>query len=135
MTAFEPLPHLYPFRFVDRTVEKSGPASGRVRAAATANARLLGSGAASAALLAELIAQSALLLEGSDPEIGRSGFLAGISDFEVARAPEPGDLLTVSISIAGALGPAVKFLGVVTDDAGREVARGGVTVRKGTPPA
>ena len=33
-------------------------------------------------LLAEAIAQSALLLEGGDPEAGRTGFLAGLDGFE-----------------------------------------------------
>lgn len=42
--AFEPLPHVYPFRFADRTLERTGPATGRVRAAVTANASTVSNG-------------------------------------------------------------------------------------------
>lgn len=132
MSLFEPLPHLYPFRFADRTVERTGEGSGRVRAAVTAGGRLLGRPGASAAILGELIAQAALLLQGGDPELGRSGFLAGLSGIEVSRLPEPGDLLTVEVVLAGKLGPVVKFDGRILDGAGAEVAHGSVTVRQGT---
>ena len=132
MTLFEPLPHLYPFRFVDRTVERTGEGSGRVRVAVTAGGRLLGRPGASAAVLGEVIAQAALLLQGGDAELGRSGFLAGLSGIEVSRLPEPGDLLTVEVVLAGKLGPVVKFDGRILDDAGGEVAHGSVTVRQGT---
>lgn len=129
--AFEPLPHLYPFRFVDRTAERTGEGSGRVLAAVTAGGRLLGPPAASPAVLGELIAQAALLLQGGDPELGRSGFLAGLSGLEVSRPPEPGDLLTVEVAVAGRLGPVVRFDGRIRDEAGNEIARGSVTVRQG----
>ncbi|KAA0255681.1 hypothetical protein FBQ97_13715 [Acidobacteria bacterium ACD] len=129
---FEPLPHLYPFRFVDRTAERTGEGSGRVLAAVTAGGRLLGPPAASPAVLGELIAQAALLLQGGDPELGRSGFLAGLSGIEVSRLPEAGDLLTVEVVLAGRLGPVVRFDGRVLDQGGGEVARGSVTVRQGT---
>jgi 3-hydroxymyristoyl/3-hydroxydecanoyl-(acyl carrier protein) dehydratase len=130
----QPLPHAYPFRFVDRELRKTGPASGSVRAAITANARRVEAGVALAPLtLAELIAQAALLLQGGDPELGRSGFLAGFSDLQVHRLPEPGDVLTVEVTMAGRLGPVVKFDGSITDDSGRAVASGGITVRQGTP--
>ena len=129
----KPLPHVYPFRFVDREVRKTGPASGSVRAAMTANARRMEGALALAPLtLVELIAQAALLLQGGDPELGRSGFLAGFSDFQVHRLPESGDVLTVEVTMAGRLGPVVKFDGLITDDAGRTVASGGITVRQGT---
>ncbi len=131
-TRFEPLPHLFPFRFVDRTVERRGEGAGRVRAAVTAGARLQPGEGGSPLLLGELIAQAALLLQGGDPEMGRSGFLAGISDFEVLAPPRPGDLLDVEVTVAGRLGPTVKFQGRIVDDGGREVARGAVTVRQGT---
>lgn len=129
---FEPLPHAYPFRFVDGTLERSGRGSGRVRSALSAGGRLLGRPGASPLVLAEMVAQAALLLEGGDAELGRTGFLAGLSDFAVSRAPEAGDVLTVEVQIAGRLGATVKFEGRVVDASGAEVARGAVTVRQGT---
>jgi hypothetical protein len=98
----------------------------------TANAAFVRGTGFPAAALAELVAQSALLLQGGDAALGRKGFLAGISDFSLERLPVPGDVLTVDVSIAGRLGDAVKFEGVVTDDAGGAVARGAVTVKQGT---
>ncbi|MEO6325373.1 MAG: hypothetical protein ABIT01_04430 [Thermoanaerobaculia bacterium] len=133
---FQELPHGYPFRFVDRTVTKTGPASGSVRAMITAGARRVEQGTALAPLtLAELIAQAALLLQGGDAELGRSGFLAGFSDLQVHRFPEAGDVLTVAVTMAGRLGPVVKFEGSISDDSGRAVASGGITVRQGTAQA
>ncbi len=131
----EPLPHVYPFRFVDRTLERRGPASGRVRALISAGGRAVGpDGRIPPLTLAEMIAQAALLLEGGDPGIGRSGFLAGFSDFVVDRPPEAGDALEVDVTLAARLGPVVRFEGVVTDADGRRVASGAVTVRKGEAP-
>jgi acyl dehydratase len=127
----EPLPHVYPFRFVDKTIVRTGPGSGRVRAAFTANGRGMMAGSLSAAVVGELIAQSALLLEGGDPGIGRSGFLAGLSELSVVRPPEPGDLVDVEVSLAGILGPVVKFQATVTDASGERLASGAVTVKKG----
>jgi len=125
-----PLPHAYPFRFVDRIVEVTGPASGKVRVAVTGGARvppymLTG-------VLAEMMAQAILLVEGGDADLGRTGFLAGLSDFEVEQLPEAGDILTIDVHVAGRFGPTVKFEGEITDDAGRRVAKGAVTVRQGT---
>ncbi len=128
---FAPLPHGFPFRFVDRVSEASGRAEGRVRVAVTANADAARGGTLAAALYPELVAQAALLLEGGDADLGKSGFLAAISDVVVARAPEPGDVLEVSVRVAGTLGDSVKFEGVVTNAAGAEVARAAVVVRKG----
>lgn len=125
-----PLPHAYPFRFVDRIVEVTGPSSGKVRAAVTAGSRLPPS--ALTGVLAEMIAQAILLVEGGDADLGRSGFLAGLSGFEVERLPEAGDLLTIDVRVAGRFGEAVKFEGEITDDAGRRVAQGAVTVRRGS---
>ncbi len=130
--ALEPLPHVYPFRFVDRVVEVTGPASGRVRAAVTAGQRC--PAYALPGTLCEMLAQAVLLIEGGDADLGRSGFLAGISDFQVDRLPDPGDLLTIDVRLAGRLGAAVKFEGEITDDTGRKVASGALTVRKGTAP-
>lgn len=130
----EPLPHAYPFRFADRTLEKTGPASGRVRMAFTAHARRAEAGFLSPFTLAELLAQAALLLEGGDPEIGKTGFLAGFSGFEVDRWPEAGDLLVVDVSMAGRLGPIVKFDGTIHVDGGEPIARGSITVRQGDAP-
>ena len=130
------LPHVYPFRFVDREVTKTGPASGSVRATMTANARRVESDSGLAPMtLVELIAQAALLLQGGDAELGRSGFLAGFSDVQIHRIPEAGDVLTIEVTMAGRLGPVVKFDGSITDDSGRAVASSGITVRQGTPPA
>lgn len=132
--SLEPLPHLYPFRFADRSVERTGPGSGTVRALVTSNARAVEGGAKLPVhVLGELIAQAALLLEGGDPEIGRTGFLAGLSDLSARRLPEPGDALLVDVRIAGVMGPVVKFDGVIRAEAGDVVATGSVTVRKGTP--
>jgi hypothetical protein len=129
---FQPLPHAFPFRFADGVVERTGPAQGRVRASVTANAAAVRATGFPSAALAELVAQSALLLEGGDPALGRKGFLAGISDFVVERLPEPGDVLTVDVAIAGRLGDTVKFEGVVRDAEGGAIARGAVTVKQGS---
>lgn len=130
--ARDELPHVYPFRFVERTLEKRGPAEGRVRALVTVNGRRTEAGEALPPLtLVEVVAQAALLLEGGDPGIGRSGFLAGVSDFTFETAPRSGDLLEVDVRIAGVLGPIVRFEGTVTDGDGRRVCSGAVTVKKG----
>ena len=128
---FQPLPHAFPFRFADRVIERTGPAEGRVRATVTADAGAVRATGFPAAALAELVAQSALLLQGGDAALSRKGFLAGISDFSVERLPVSGDVLTVDVAIAGRLGDAVKFEGVVTDGDGEAVARGAVTVKQG----
>ena len=132
--ALEPLPHAFPFRFVDRTVERTGPASGSVRVAVTAGQRASVGGPLPASIYPEMVAQAALLLQGGDPEIGRSGFLAGLSDVEILGEAGPGDLLTVSVRMAARLGPAVRFEGEVTADGGRPVARASLTVRQGERP-
>ncbi len=128
----EELPHAWPFRFVERTVERRGPAEGRVRALVTVDGRRTEAGTELPPLtLVEVVAQAALLLEGGDPGIGRTGFLAGVSGFEFERSPESGDLLDVDVRIAGVLGPIVRFEGTVTDREGRRVCSGAVTVKKG----
>ncbi len=128
----EALPHVYPFRFADRVLTRTGPASGRVRAVLTANQRRMETSGLPPLTLLELMAQAALLLQGGDAELGKTGFLAGFSDFEVARVPEPGDVLDVDVRMAARLGPVVKFEGRVSDDGGRLVATGALTVRTGT---
>jgi hypothetical protein len=128
---FQPLPHTFPFRFADGVIERTGPAQGRVRACVTADGAAVRAAGFPAAALAELVAQSALLLSGGDAALGRKGFLAGISGFSVERLPEPGDVLTVDVAIAGRLGDAVKFEGVVRDAEGSAVARCAVTVKQG----
>lgn len=130
--SFEPLPHAYPFRFADRTLERTGPGAGLVRAVVTANARGAKDGALGAHLVGELMAQAALLLEGGDAEIGRSGFLAGFPELVIERPPVAGDVLTVEVRIAGRLGNVVKFDGAVRDGAGVEIARGSFQVKKGS---
>lgn len=132
MSALPRLPHEYPFRFVETIRENAGPSSGTVRAAVTANGRRTEGGALAPLTMAEMIAQASLLLTGDDPEAGKNGFLAGISDFAVERAPEAGETLTVEVRLAGHLGPVVKFEGTIRDDAGAAVGRGSVTVRRGS---
>jgi len=132
--AIEPLPHTFPFRFADRTAEKTGPASGRVEAVVSAGGRGVSPLGLPASLVGELMAQAALLLDGGDPEIGRSGFLAGFSEISIARVPQAGDRLVVDVRLAGRLGAVVKFDANVTDDAGRLVAGGSFSVRKGSSP-
>jgi 3-hydroxymyristoyl/3-hydroxydecanoyl-(acyl carrier protein) dehydratase len=133
VTATTALPHAYPFRFVDIVLEERNAdfSRGRVRASLTANARAaMGEKWATPLLLAETIAQAALLLEGGDPEIGRSGFLAGLEDFRVVRVPRAGEVLTVDVRLSAKLGPMVRFEGEVTSG-GEEIARGAVLVRRG----
>lgn len=131
MSSFEPLPHGYPFRFADRTVERTGPGSGSVRAVLSAGGRVASAGPLSAAYAGELMAQAALLLSETDADLGRSGFLAGLADVVVVRPPESGDALTVRVSVAGRMGAVVKFDASVHDGEGAVVARGAVTVREG----
>ncbi len=98
----------------------------------TANARRVEDGMLAPFTLAELVAQAALLLQGGDPEIGRSGYLAGFSGFTISAVPEAGDALVVDVRLAGRLGPIVKFEGSIADETGRHVASGAVTVKQGT---
>ena len=126
-----PLPHEFPFRFADVVVAAKGRAEGRVRALVTANAHASRGGPFAGALFAELVAQAALLLEGGDAGLGRSGFLAGISDLAVAREAVPGDVLDVDVTVAGRFGDTMKFDGRIADGAGTEVARASVIVRSG----
>ena len=128
---FQPLPHTFPFRFADGVIERTGPGQGRAWASVTADGAAVRGTGFQAAALAELVAQSALLLQGGDAALSRKGFLAGISDFSVERLPEPGDILTVEVAIAGRLGDTVKFEGVVRDAEGGMVARCAVTVKQG----
>jgi 3-hydroxymyristoyl/3-hydroxydecanoyl-(acyl carrier protein) dehydratase len=127
------LPHAYPFRFVETVVEPRNEdfSRGSVRVAVSANGRAAsGEGWQSPLLLAEAIAQSALLLEGADPEIGRTGYLAGIDGFEVSRAPRAGETLEVRVRLAARFGAVVKFHGEVFCGA-ESLARGSVLVRQG----
>lgn len=133
MTSFEPLPHRYPFRFADRTAERTGEGSGSVRAVLSSGGRAASAGPLPAGLAGELMAQAALLLSETDADLGRSGFLAGLSDVVVVRPPGPGDVLTVSVSVAGRMGAVVKFDALVHDGDGALVARGSITVREGRP--
>ncbi len=133
MRTLPELPHAYPFRFVETILEPRNDdfSRGAVRVAVSANSRAAaGEGWQSPLLLAEAIAQSALLLEGADPQIGRTGFLAGIDAFEVSRAPRAGETLEVRVRLAARFGPVVKFDGEVF--CGTEsLARGSILVRQG----
>lgn len=133
MTSFEPLPHRWPFRLADRTVQRTGEGTGSVRAVLSAGGRRAAAGTLTAGLVAELMAQAALLLSRTDADLGRSGFLAGLSDVVVVRPPGPGDALTVDVSVAGRMGAVAKFDATIHDDGGALVATGAVTVREGRP--
>jgi hypothetical protein len=149
-------PHAYPFRFVDtvsqgatsggeRTAPPGAPTSdgqstslpegagfqGRVRIRVTANARAaMGEGWQSPLLYPEAIAQAALLLEGADAEAGRRGYLAGIQELSIERAPRAGETLEISVRLHGRFGAMHRFDGEVR--AGEELlARGSVLVRQG----
>jgi len=131
------LPHTYPFRFVDTVLEPRDEdfSRGTVRIALTANSRAAaGEAWRSSFLLAEAIAQAALLLEGGDPGIGRTGFLAGIEEFEATRAPRAGEALEVRVRLEARFGAVVKFRGEVWS-AGEPLAKGSILVRRGSPPA
>ena len=95
-----------------------------MRAAVTAGADASRAGPLAATLYGELIAQAALLLEGGDADLGRRGFLAGISDLAVTRPAVPGDVLDVNVTVAGRFGDSVRFDGLISDGSGAEVARG-----------
>ena len=129
---FQPLPHVFPFRFADAVASRAGRAEGRVRAAVTAGADSSRGGPLAATFYGELIAQAALLLEGGDADLGRRGFLAGISDLAVTRPAAPGDVLDVDVTVAGRFGDSVRFDGLISDGSGAEVARGSVVVRNGS---
>jgi hypothetical protein len=136
VTARPELPHGYPFRFVETVSEPRNEdfSSGSVRIAVSANGRAAAGGAwGSAFLLAEAIAQSALLLEGGDPEIGKTGFLAGIEGFEASRSPRAGETLEVRVRLAARFGAIVKFEGEVFSGS-EPLARGSVLVRRGVSP-
>lgn len=139
-------PHAYPFRFVDtvsqgatsggeRTAPPGPPTSdgfqGRVRIRVTANARAaMGEGWQSPLLYPEAIAQAALLLAGADAEAGRHGYLAGIQELSIERAPRAGETLEISVRLHGRFGAMHRFDGEVR--AGEELlARGSVLVRQG----
>jgi predicted hotdog family 3-hydroxylacyl-ACP dehydratase len=128
---FQPLPHGFPFRFVDAVTAPAGRTEGRVRATVSADAHASRGGALPSMLFGELIAQAALLLEGGDADLGRRGFLAGMSDLVVARPAVPGDVLLVEIVVAGRFGDSVKLDGRISDEAGAEIARGSIVVKHG----
>lgn len=145
MTAAE-FPHAYPFRFVDRVSQRAtmseghtAPAplgsvfEGRVRIQVTANARVaMGEGWQSVLLYPEAIAQAALLLEGRDAEAGRRGYLAGVSELSIERAPRAGETLEISVRLHGRFGAMLRFDGEVRSaDADEILARGSVLVRQG----
>jgi len=134
-----PLPHVYPFRFVDTVAcppaggleSREGPWRGEAVARVTAGGWAGGGGEwRSPLLLAEAIAQAALLLQGGDPETGRRGFLAGIEGFEAVRAPRPGETLSITVELTARFGAILKFQGEVRTEEGT-IARGAVLVRRG----
>jgi len=133
LTAARPLPHAYPFRFVDAVTRERNAdfSSGTVSIRVSGNGRAaMGESWMSPLLLAEAIAQAALLLEGGDADLGRRGFLAGIDGLELFRSPVAGETLTVDVRLSAKFGAIVRFDGHV--QSGEEtIARGAVLVRKG----
>jgi len=126
-------PHAYPFRFVDTVAQKPDAAfqGGRVRIRVTGNARAaMGESWRSPLLLAEAIAQAALLLEGGDADTGRRGYLAGIQEMTLERAPRAGETLEITVRLHASFGPVFRFDGEVRGEEG-VLARGSVLVRKG----
>jgi 3-hydroxymyristoyl/3-hydroxydecanoyl-(acyl carrier protein) dehydratase len=126
-------PHAYPFRFVDRVSApaNAGFVGGKVRIRVTGNSRAaMGETWQTGLLYPEAIAQAALLLEGGDPEDGKRGYLAGITELSIERAPRAGETLEISVALRGQFGPMYRFDGEVRS--GEDVlARGSVLVRKG----
>ena len=138
-------PHAYPFRFVDKVSQPAkGPGpdalpgapgadswQGRVRIRVTGNARAaMGESWQTGLLYPEAIAQAALLLESGDPAAARRGYLAGVTELSIERAPSAGETLEISIRLHGRFGAMHRFEGEVRS--GEEVlARGSVLVRKG----
>ncbi len=138
MTA-DAFPHAYPFRFVDRVSQAADAefSGGQVRIRVTANARVsMGEGWQSPLLFPEAIAQAALLLEGGSgsAEAKRHGYLAGIQELSIERAPFAGETLEVSVRLARRWGPLHRFDGEVRSGA-EVLARGSVLVHKGQAPA
>ena len=72
------------------------------------------------------------LFQGGDADLGRRGFLAGISDLVAVRQAVPGDVLDVDVTVAGRFGGSVKLDGRISDAAGAEIARGSIVVRHGS---
>ena len=134
MTAAE-FPHAYPFRFVDTVSQRADPEfqGGRVRIRVTGNARVaMGEGWQSVLLYPEAIAQAALLLEGRDAEAGRRGYLAGVSELSIERAPRAGETLEIAVRLRGRFGAMLRFDGEVRAvDPDELLARGSVMVRQG----
>jgi 3-hydroxyacyl-[acyl-carrier-protein] dehydratase len=130
----EPLPHVYPFRFVESVVRQRNGRfeGGEVSANVTYGQRACtGPEWRSPFLLAEIIAQSALLLEGGDAEIGRTGFLAGLDNFVLSRPPRPGERLTIRIDLLATFGLFAKFGGTIFS-AEEEIAHGEILVKRGS---
>lgn len=138
-----PLPHAYPFRFVDTIARGAGPLpdaarttletgwDGTVLVRVSANGRAsMGGPWQSPLLIAEAIAQAVLLLVGEDAEAGRRGFLAGIDSFEVSRPPRPGESLTIHVRLSARFGAIAKFQADVTSGA-ETIGRGAILVRRG----
>ncbi|MDQ6891556.1 MAG: hypothetical protein M3167_02630 [Acidobacteriota bacterium] len=128
-----PLPHAYPFRFVDTvaTERNADFSQGSVTIRVTSGGRAaMGERWMSPLLLAEAIAQAALLLEGGDAGLGRRGFLVGIEGLELFRSPEAGETLRIDVRLTARFGAMVRFDGEVWS-AEETLARGAVLVRKG----
>lgn len=133
MTAAEPLPHVFPFRFAERKVVREAAGEGTVRLGVSASEYWSRGAPLPATLLPEILAQAALLLSGTDVGRAGTGFLAGVSGFEVLGEASPGDVLTVDVRIAARLGAAVRFEGEIRREDGGLVARGALAVREAGP--
>jgi len=109
--ALAPLPHVYPFRFVDTILCPITPeGGGSVRAVISSNSRsLAGLPWLPLPVAVEMMAQAALLLQGGDPEVGRKGFLVGVDRVRIRGAIRPGDELLIRVKIAARFGTLVRF--------------------------
>ncbi len=111
MPPLAPLPHVFPFRFVETIVDPLSPGGeGSVRAVVSADARSTQRlSTLPIPVAVEMMAQSALLLQGGDPAVGRKGFLVGLNRVRLRGVVRPGDELEIKVKIAGRFGPMVRF--------------------------
>ena len=96
----EPIPHRFPFRFVERA-DDAGPERVAV-VLGTANGAVTGVGAWSGTLVAEALAQA--ILDVTRPESRRTPRLVGLDRVAVFQPLTPGDRLEVEVRELGAFG-------------------------------
>ncbi len=121
------LPHVYPFRFLDRE-----EAQQEVRLQWTADG-YWGQGGAelTLSLAVEMMAQ-ACVAEAPEEDRGSSGYLAGIQGAKMVRAVQPGEVLIARTELVGKLGSLAKVSAQLCDQTGAEVARADLLLAIGT---